>query len=87
MQIWDAFMDSIEPFACRIPYMVGTGNHEYDYQRECSPVLLCYRILYLHVLFFVCILYDVNIQGPCAAGHAARPPTHGVRMLQLGVAA
>ena len=34
-QIWDAFMDSIEPFAKRIPYMVGTGNHEYDYQREC----------------------------------------------------
>lgn len=33
-EIWDAFMDSIEPFACRIPYMVGTGNHEYDYQRS-----------------------------------------------------
>lgn len=34
LQIWDAFMDSIEPFARRIPYMVGTGNHEYDYLRE-----------------------------------------------------
>ncbi|KAL4448559.1 hypothetical protein ABPG75_005778 [Micractinium tetrahymenae] len=33
-EIWDTFMDSIEPIARHIPYMVGTGNHEYDYQRS-----------------------------------------------------
>ena len=27
LQIWDAFMESIEPFARHIPYMVGAGNH------------------------------------------------------------
>lgn len=26
-QIWDTFMESIEPFARHIPYMVGAGNH------------------------------------------------------------
>ncbi len=26
-QIWDTFMDSIEPFARHIPYHVGVGNH------------------------------------------------------------
>ena len=30
-QIWDTFMDYIEPFAARVPYMIGVGNHEYDY--------------------------------------------------------
>lgn len=27
LQIWDTFMDSIEPFARHIPYHVGVGNH------------------------------------------------------------
>lgn len=26
-QIWDTFMESIEPFARHIPYLVGVGNH------------------------------------------------------------
>jgi hypothetical protein len=26
-QIWDAFMESVQPFAAHIPYMVGAGNH------------------------------------------------------------
>lgn len=26
-QIWDTFMESIEPFARHTPYMVGVGNH------------------------------------------------------------
>lgn len=26
-EIWDSFMDSIEPFAKKIPYLVGVGNH------------------------------------------------------------
>ncbi|KAI8467130.1 MAG: Metallo-dependent phosphatase-like protein [Monoraphidium minutum] len=30
-EIWDAFMDSIEPLAARVPYMVQVGNHEYGY--------------------------------------------------------
>lgn len=29
--IWDAFFHEIEPIATRVPYMVGIGNHEYDY--------------------------------------------------------
>ncbi|PSC73373.1 inactive purple acid phosphatase 2 [Micractinium conductrix] len=33
-EIWDTFMESIEPFARHIPYMVGAGNHEYDYERS-----------------------------------------------------
>jgi len=32
-QIWDKYMDMIEPFASRIPTMVAVGNHEYDYTR------------------------------------------------------
>ncbi|KAK1732869.1 purple acid phosphatase [Skeletonema marinoi] len=31
--IWDKYMDMIEPFASRIPTMVAVGNHEYDYTR------------------------------------------------------
>lgn len=31
-QIWDKYMDMIEPFASRIPTMVAVGNHEYDYK-------------------------------------------------------
>jgi hypothetical protein len=27
-EIWDSFMDSIEPIASRVPYMVAIGNHE-----------------------------------------------------------
>ena len=30
--IWDAFMDYIEPYAARAPYMLGIGNHEYDWR-------------------------------------------------------
>ncbi len=26
--IWDSFMDGIEPVASRVPYMVAIGNHE-----------------------------------------------------------
>mmetsp|Transcript_17410 Transcript_17410/g.37680 ORF Transcript_17410/g.37680 Transcript_17410/m.37680 type:complete len:284 (+) Transcript_17410:61-912(+) len=29
--IWDAFMDMIQPFAARVPMMVGVGNKEYDH--------------------------------------------------------
>ncbi|KAL4140320.1 hypothetical protein PRNP1_014605 [Phytophthora ramorum] len=29
--IWDQFFHLIEPYATRLPYMVGIGNHEYDY--------------------------------------------------------
>lgn len=28
---WDNFMDSIEPFSSKLPYMVGVGNHEVGY--------------------------------------------------------
>ncbi|KAI9996581.1 hypothetical protein PInf_014313 [Phytophthora infestans] len=31
--IWDQFFHLIEPYATRLPYMVGIGNHEYDYNR------------------------------------------------------
>jgi len=31
--IWDMYMDMIEPFASRVPTMVAVGNHEYDYKR------------------------------------------------------
>ncbi|KAL6783862.1 hypothetical protein ACKKBG_A03785 [Auxenochlorella protothecoides x Auxenochlorella symbiontica] len=34
--IWDTFMDSIEPVASRVPYMVGIGNHEYDWEHKNS---------------------------------------------------
>ena len=30
-QIWNTYMDMIEPFASRVPTMVAVGNHEYDY--------------------------------------------------------
>mmetsp|Transcript_35139 Transcript_35139/g.91248 ORF Transcript_35139/g.91248 Transcript_35139/m.91248 type:complete len:550 (+) Transcript_35139:375-2024(+) len=29
--VWDRFFDMIEPTAARLPYMIGVGNHEYDY--------------------------------------------------------
>mmetsp|Transcript_1795 Transcript_1795/g.2594 ORF Transcript_1795/g.2594 Transcript_1795/m.2594 type:complete len:571 (-) Transcript_1795:484-2196(-) len=28
---WDSFMSLIEPISSEVPYMVGVGNHEYDY--------------------------------------------------------
>lgn len=31
--VWDSFMEAIEPVASRVPYMVAVGNHEYDYSR------------------------------------------------------
>ncbi|KAK9811159.1 hypothetical protein WJX73_007407 [Symbiochloris irregularis] len=31
-KIWDTFMDQIEPYAAAAPYMIGIGNHEYDYR-------------------------------------------------------
>lgn len=31
-RVWESFMDTIEPISSRVPYMVGVGNHEYDYQ-------------------------------------------------------
>ena len=30
--IWNTFMDYIEPYAARAPYMLGIGNHEYDWR-------------------------------------------------------
>eukprot|EP01116_Phalansterium_solitarium_P017202 TRINITY_DN4173_c0_g1_i1.p1 TRINITY_DN4173_c0_g1~~TRINITY_DN4173_c0_g1_i1.p1 ORF type:complete len:586 (-),score=221.07 TRINITY_DN4173_c0_g1_i1:325-2025(-) len=33
---WDEFMDEIQPTAARVPYMVGIGNHERDYE-ETGP--------------------------------------------------
>ena len=35
-EVWDAFMKQISPFASGIPYMVGTGNHDYDYRCSTS---------------------------------------------------
>lgn len=35
-EVWDAFMSQISPFASGTPYMVGTGNHDYDYM--CAAV-------------------------------------------------
>ncbi len=32
VKIWDAFMRCIEPYASAVPYMIGIGNHEYDYK-------------------------------------------------------
>eukprot|EP00193_Tetraselmis_chui_P004558 CAMPEP_0177763180 /NCGR_PEP_ID=MMETSP0491_2-20121128/6735_1 /TAXON_ID=63592 /ORGANISM="Tetraselmis chuii, Strain PLY429" /LENGTH=542 /DNA_ID=CAMNT_0019279273 /DNA_START=314 /DNA_END=1942 /DNA_ORIENTATION=+ len=29
--VWDNFFEMIEPAAARVPYMIGVGNHEYDY--------------------------------------------------------
>ena len=29
--IWDQYFAQIEPYASRLPYMVGIGNHEYDH--------------------------------------------------------
>jgi hypothetical protein len=31
--IWDSFMDGIQPIASRVPYMVAIGNHEYGYRK------------------------------------------------------
>jgi hypothetical protein len=31
--IWNSFMDGIEPVASRVPYMVAIGNHEYGYRK------------------------------------------------------
>ncbi|KAL3137475.1 hypothetical protein ABBQ38_004764 [Trebouxia sp. C0009 RCD-2024] len=31
-EIWDTFMDYIEPYSSRAPYMISIGNHEYDYR-------------------------------------------------------
>eukprot|EP00775_Hariotina_reticulata_P005096 gene5096-5337_t len=36
--IWDSFMDSLEPIASRVPYMVAIGNHEYGYEKRSSSV-------------------------------------------------
>ena len=32
VKIWDTFMRYIEPYASAAPYMIGIGNHEYDYK-------------------------------------------------------
>lgn len=32
VKIWDTFMRYIEPYASTAPYMIGIGNHEYDYK-------------------------------------------------------
>eukprot|EP00882_Tetradesmus_deserticola_P014556 GHRQ01015483.1.p1 GENE.GHRQ01015483.1~~GHRQ01015483.1.p1 ORF type:complete len:299 (+),score=58.14 GHRQ01015483.1:521-1417(+) len=32
-EIWDSFMDGIQPVASRVPYMVAIGNHEYGYRK------------------------------------------------------
>lgn len=29
--VWNDFMDAIESFACSVPYMIGIGNHDYDW--------------------------------------------------------
>mmetsp|Transcript_20024 Transcript_20024/g.43387 ORF Transcript_20024/g.43387 Transcript_20024/m.43387 type:complete len:484 (-) Transcript_20024:5185-6636(-) len=29
--VWDAWIDMIQPYASRVPVMVGVGNHEYDH--------------------------------------------------------
>ena len=29
--IWDAWLDLIEPYASRLPYLVSPGNHEFDF--------------------------------------------------------
>lgn len=35
-KVWDTFMEGIEPVASKIPYMVGIGNHEYDWKHQSS---------------------------------------------------
>ena len=30
--IWNTFMEYIEPYAAAAPYMLGIGNHEYDWR-------------------------------------------------------
>lgn len=35
-EVWNTFMEYIEPFASQVPYMVAIGNHEYDYARHIS---------------------------------------------------
>ncbi len=75
MQIWDAFMDSIEPFARRIPYMVGTGNHEYDYQREWAQpgaVLHC-AVLCCTALCCAALCCAVLLQASKPASCSALP--------------
>lgn len=34
---WDLFLSRVEPIASRVPYMVGVGNHEYDYKPPKTP--------------------------------------------------
>ena len=31
---WEYFMNQIAPFASKIPYMIGIGNHEYDWPTQ-----------------------------------------------------
>ena len=41
-RIWDRFFELIEPYAARVPYIIGVGNHEYDYMEGdggCDPPL------------------------------------------------
>jgi hypothetical protein len=35
--VWDNFFEMIEPAAARVPYMIGVGNHEYDYTDGAPP--------------------------------------------------
>ena len=41
-EVWDAFMEQISPFASGTPYMVRTGNHDYDYRCGTS-CMGCYQ--------------------------------------------
>jgi hypothetical protein len=27
-EIWDSFIEGLQPFAARLPYMIAVGNHE-----------------------------------------------------------
>lgn len=36
LEVWETFMESISPYASRVPYMVAVGNHEYDYAHQGS---------------------------------------------------
>jgi acid phosphatase type 7 len=29
--LWEYFMEFIQPLASKLPFMVGIGNHEYDW--------------------------------------------------------
>lgn len=33
-EIWDSFLEGLQPFAARIPYMVAVGNHEVRRKRQ-----------------------------------------------------